>query len=60
MWKTTYLQLRGSLDPRDLYCVIPSQNLMNWSGATKFLIDKHSLDYRGDLKMLCLPKGSGV
>ena len=37
-WLTGYLQLRGSLDPRDIYCAIPSQNFMNWSGKTKILI----------------------
>ena len=58
VWKTMYLQLRGSLDHRDLYCAIPSQNFMNWSGATKYLIVDHSLDYHGDLKILCVPKGA--
>ena len=29
---------------------------MNWSGKTKFLIGNHSLDYRGDLIVKCVPK----
>jgi hypothetical protein len=54
--KRAYLQLRGSLDFRDIYCAIPSQNFMNWTGKRKILIADHSLDYRGDLMIRCVPK----
>jgi hypothetical protein len=56
VWKSVYLQLRGSLDHRDIYCAIPSQNFMNWTGKRKILIADHSLDYRGDLMVRCVPK----
>jgi hypothetical protein len=55
-WLSAYLQLRGSLDHRDIYCAIPAQNFMSWTGKTKILIANHSLDYHGDLIVRCVPK----
>jgi hypothetical protein len=54
IWKSGYLQLRGSLDHRDLFCASPS----SWGYVSKFLVGNQSLDYRGDLVVVCIPKGS--
>lgn len=57
-WTSMYLQLRGTLDFRDIYCAIPSQNFTSWSGKTLFLIADHSLPYKGDLMVVCVPRGA--
>jgi hypothetical protein len=56
-WVSGKIQLRGSKDVRDLICS-DSLDVGGWSGKTKTLVANHSLDYRGELKIRCVPKGA--
>jgi hypothetical protein len=53
-WKRGYLQLRGSRDYRDLYCNSPH----SWGYLSKLLVGNQSLSYRGDLRVVCVPRGA--
>ena len=44
-------------DVRDLICS-DSLDVGGWSGKTKTLVANHSLPYRGDLRVRCVPKGA--
>jgi hypothetical protein len=54
VWRSGYLQLRGSGDHKDLFCASPS----SWGYVSKLLVGNQSLPYRGDLRVLCVPRGS--
>jgi len=54
IWLRGYLQLRGSLDVRDIYCSSPH----SWGNLSPVLIINQSLGFRGQLKILCVPRGS--
>jgi hypothetical protein len=49
-WRRGYLQLRATGDVRDLYCNSVVQN-----GHSA--VQNHSLPYRGDLVVRCVPRG---
>jgi hypothetical protein len=54
-WKTAYLQLRGSGDSQNIFfCANPHQ----WGFVSKFLVSNQSLSYRGDLQIICVPRGA--
>jgi hypothetical protein len=53
-WKSGYLQLRGSGDSQNIFCSNPHQ----WGYLSKFLVQNHSLGYRGGLVVVCVPKGA--
>jgi hypothetical protein len=46
-----YFTLRGSGDTQNLYCSLTGH-------LSKFLIANHSLGYRGELVVMCVPRGS--
>lgn len=50
IWRRGYLQLRATGDHRDLYCNGIVQNGFS-------AIQNHSLGYRGDLVVRCVPRG---
>lgn len=50
VWKRGVLQLRGSRSVRDLYCNSVVQNGFS-------AVAGHSLGYRGDLIVRCVPRG---
>jgi hypothetical protein len=50
-FKSGYFTLRGTGDVRNLYNSLTGH-------LSKFLIANHSLSYRGDLKVVCVPRGS--
>jgi hypothetical protein len=54
IWRSGYLQLRGSGDHKDLYCASPS----SWGYLSKLLVGNQSLSDRGDLRVLCVPRGA--
>jgi hypothetical protein len=56
-WVSGKIQLRGSRDVRDVICS-DSLDVGGWSGKTKILVANHSLNYRGDLLVRCVPKGA--
>jgi hypothetical protein len=53
-WRRGYFVLRGERDFRDLYCANPSQ----WGYLSHVLIQNQSLGYRGNLIVVCVPRGS--
>jgi hypothetical protein len=54
IWRRGYLQLRASGDHKDLFCASPS----SWGYVSKLLVGNQSLSYRGDLRVVCVPRGS--
>lgn len=59
-WVSAYIQLRGSRDFRDLFCLCPSQSPappQSTSSRHSHVVN-NSLPYVGDLQVRCLPKGS--
>ena len=56
-WVSGKIQLRGSRDVRDVICS-DLLDVGGWSGKTKTLVANHSLNYRGDLMVRCVPKGA--
>lgn len=59
-WVSSYIQLRGSKDVRDIFCLNPSQSpappLSTSKRHTHVVND--SIPYAGDLIVKCLPAGS--
>jgi hypothetical protein len=59
-WVSAYIQLRGSKDVRDIFCLNPSQSpappLSTSKRHTHVVND--SIPYLGDLIVKCLPAGS--
>jgi hypothetical protein len=56
VWKSGYLQLRGSRDIRDLYCNSPSQ--CGTVDVAKTWVANASIAYRGALVVRSVPRGS--
>jgi hypothetical protein len=52
-WKAGYFVLRGSRDNRNLFAIAPSDSLPShvWARGA-------SIGYRGELKVICVPRGS--
>jgi hypothetical protein len=50
-WVSSYCQLRGARDVRDVYCHNPSQDVASPVGGA-------SIQYLGQLQVQCLPRGS--
>jgi hypothetical protein len=61
IWKSAYLQLRASGEAMDMACV-SSQYGGGWAAhygnGLATMWDDASIHYRGDLKVLCVPRGS--
>jgi hypothetical protein len=59
-WLSAYFVLRGSGDYRDLVSFNPSQSggVLAWSGSIGGLLTDGNLPFRGDLTIVCLPRGS--
>jgi hypothetical protein len=51
VWKRGYMQLKGSLDYKDLYCCCPSQ-------SQGYAVLNNSLPFRGQLVVVAVPRGS--
>jgi hypothetical protein len=59
-WKAGRFVLRGSNDVRDLVC-IDTQHGGGWAshgGLSDIVMGDASIDYAGDLEIVCVPKGS--
>jgi hypothetical protein len=58
-WRSGYIQIRGSLDHRDLVCLSPASGAVSsWNGPRGDVVLNRSLPYLGDLVIVAVPRGS--